>query len=103
MQWSLVMMNPAPARRSSRFHLASPRVGISKRFGHRAFDRKVPFFVTGLALLGGLGCERTSAPSEAGTPAAPSFAAWPHEVNLIGAGDIAWCSSNGDEATAKLL
>jgi acid phosphatase type 7 len=28
---------------------------------------------------------------------------WANEVNLVGAGDIAWCSNNGDEATAKLL
>jgi hypothetical protein len=72
---------------------------------------KMPLLLTGLALPGALGCEGTSAPSEAGTPArvhqspetAPSFAAWPDEVNLVGAGDIAWCSGNGDEATAKLL
>ena len=34
---------------------------------------------------------------------APSEIRWPNEVNLIGAGDIAWCSNDGDEATAKLL
>jgi acid phosphatase type 7 len=33
----------------------------------------------------------------------PPAAVWANEVNLVGAGDIAWCSNNGDEATAKLL
>jgi hypothetical protein len=63
----------------------------------------------GLSLLGVLGCE-ISAPSEgAGSasqpiPTPPSFAAWPNEVRLTGAGDIAWCHwDRGDTATAKLL
>ena len=33
----------------------------------------------------------------------PPGEVWANEVNLVGAGDIAWCSNNGDEATAKLL
>jgi calcineurin-like phosphoesterase family protein len=68
--------------------------------------------LTGLALLGALGCGPTSAPSENSdsisaprpTGTAPSFLPWPNEVKLIGAGDIAWCHHDrGDEATAKLL
>jgi hypothetical protein len=63
------------------------------------------------ALLGALGCERPLSPHEPGVsipvtqPSAitPSSIRWPNEVNLSGAGDIAWCSNNGDEATAKLL
>jgi calcineurin-like phosphoesterase family protein len=63
------------------------------------------------ALLGALGCERRSVATEPGIPTpvpqspaiAPSLIRWPNEVNLSGAGDIAWCSNNGDEATAKLL
>ena len=55
--------------------------------------------------------ERPSAPTEPGvsipvpqpSAIAPSSIRWPNEVNLSGAGDIAWCSNNGDEATAKLL
>jgi acid phosphatase type 7 len=68
--------------------------------------------LAGLSLLGVLGCDRISAPSGTGgagstsqlTPTLPSFAAWPNEVRLTGAGDIAWCHwDRGDVATAKLL
>jgi Calcineurin-like phosphoesterase len=97
--WSLLIPRPAPARRNT------------KLLGHEMFSMNMPVLLAGLALLGALGCERTSAPSEANSArweyqppkAAPSFASWPNEASLIGAGDIAWCFNNGDEATAKLL
>jgi acid phosphatase type 7 len=67
--------------------------------------------LTSPALLGALGCEPALAPIESVGPtpvpappaSGPSLAQWPNEVNLNGAGDIAWCSNKGDEATAKLL
>jgi acid phosphatase type 7 len=63
-----------------------------------------------------LGCAEQQSPS-APVPQSPAIAPvpvpqspaiapvvrWPNEVNLIGAGDIASCFNNGDEATAKLL
>jgi calcineurin-like phosphoesterase family protein len=70
----------------------------------------LPF--AGLSLLGVLGCQRISAPSEPGdagsasqpTQTLPPFAAWTNEVRLTGAGDIAECHwDRGDVATAKLL
>jgi hypothetical protein len=62
-----------------------------------------------LTLLGALGCEDTASPGRPGgpvsapRPAAPSAARWPNEVNLIGAGDISWCTNFGDESTARIL
>ncbi len=43
------------------------------------------------------------APLAPDAPAAPSFATITNGQVLVGAGDIARCSSNADEATAKLL
>jgi hypothetical protein len=66
--------------------------------------------VRDLALLLATACAEGSEPNagttSSGDPPSPSPAstmAWPNEVNFIGAGDISWCSNNGDEATAKLL
>jgi acid phosphatase type 7 len=98
MQWPLLVPMAALPRGGSRQYPACPRLGTLLLFASPA-------------LLGALGCERALAPSEGGafapvpqSPAvAPSLVRWPNEVNLIGAGDIAWCFHYGDEATAKLL
>src|SRR5437868_9692427 len=45
----------------------------------------------------------TMAPLAPHAPAAPSFATITNGQVLVGAGDIARCNSNADEATAKLL
>jgi Calcineurin-like phosphoesterase len=109
-----------PQRLQGSIILRDPGLQTPRRIHDRecnqnnAFDAcslKTTLVLGGLALLGVLGCQGTSVPTETGgshhrrraTAAEPSFAAWPNEVNLIGAGDIAWCFNNGDEATAKLL
>jgi hypothetical protein len=45
----------------------------------------------------------TEARTEAATPSAPPITAAPDEAILVGAGDIASCTSRGDEATAAIL
>jgi hypothetical protein len=45
----------------------------------------------------------TEARTEAATPSAPPFQATVDEAILVGAGDIASCTSRGDEATAAIL
>jgi hypothetical protein len=56
--------------------------------GFETRTRTMLLLLASPALLGILGCERTSAPTEASGPS--SLVRWPNEVNLVGAGDIAW-------------
>ena len=129
----LMALCDLPARPPERWPVACLRLGGDEvHFSTKPRKARMRFALGGMLLttLAVLGCggddsndpgdpfpdangahERPSGPTEPGVPApvpqpstiAPSSIRWPNEVNLSGAGDIAWCSNNGDEATAKLL